>query len=138
MFAPSVTAAHALRALTVMAREPGRWQLSAEIAAASRVPRPVLAKLLLRLAGEGLLQTRRGPRGGYRITIEGSRTSLLDVIRTVEGEDGFERCQLGLGRCTARSDCALHPFWSEERARLMRLYGELTLERLAAHGGERG
>ena len=131
MFTPSVTACHALRTLVVLAIEPGRWHRVDELIDRASVPRPFLSKLLHRLGAKRVVRSRRGRRGGYRLAVEPQRFSLLDVIRAVDGDDALHRCQLGTHRCSARGNCPMHPYWSEERQRLLRKYSELTLERLA-------
>jgi len=131
MFVPSATAFHAVRALSVLAAEPDRWHSTDELAERAAVPAPYLAKLLRTLRRKRVVRTRRGRRGGCRLAVSAQRFSLLDVIRTVDGEDCLERCRLGAGRCEARKNCPMHPYWAEERPRLLRQYAGLTLERLA-------
>ncbi len=132
MFAPSVTACHAVRALSVLAAEPGRWHRVDELVDQASVPRPFLVKLLHRLGMKHVVRSRRGRHGGYRLAVEPRRFSLLDVIRAVDGDDALHRCQLGgAHRCSARRNCPMHPYWSTERQRLLQKYRELTLDRLA-------
>jgi len=51
-----------------------------------------LLKHLQALAGAGLLQSVPGPKGGYRLSRDPSRISLLDVVLAVEGPEPAFRC----------------------------------------------
>ena len=103
------------------------------------------------MAREGLVETKRGYRGGYRLARPAEEITLFEILSTVDGPDVFERCLLGLGKCSPKRSCPLHPMWAEQRVRVMDRYRELTLGELACfkkmdterdyrfgwHGGER-
>jgi Rrf2 family protein len=132
MFGPSVTAAYATRALVCLAKR-GGWVRGADvIASCSGAPKPYLVKLLHALARGGLLTTKRGYRGGYGLAREPERINLYDIVTAVDGTDAFERCLLGLGRCSAKRNCPVHPLWSKQRARVRKRYQKLTLRDLAS------
>ena len=77
---------YALHALTYLARhEGGRPVASHVIARSQGIPEKYLLKLLNPLAGTGVLQSLRGPNGGYRLARRPKDISLLEVIETLDG-----------------------------------------------------
>jgi Rrf2 family protein len=132
MLIPSVTTTYALRALICLSGSRERWLQAEEIACTSGIPRPYLAKVLGRLNRSGLIETKRGYRGGYRLAGKTRRTTLLDVVQAIEGSDCLKRCLLGLGLCSPERKCPIHPFWSKERRRIAQRLRAQSLERLAS------
>ena len=131
MFGPSVSAAYAVQALSCMAR-PSSPSIRAEtLAATTGVPRQYMAKLLHTLGRRGLLASQRGRHGGYRLARNPAKITLFDVIASIDGKETFQRCLLGLGRCSRERDCPLHRDWFDLRRVLERRFRELTLAELA-------
>jgi Rrf2 family protein len=128
---PSLTAAYATQAVALIAKAAGEPYSAEQIAIDAGVPRPYLRKVLHALQTKGLLITRRGHRGGYRLARPSWKISLFEVLSAVDGVDAFERCLLGLGRCSSKRGCPVHVLWSDHRRRIKDRYQELTLAELA-------
>ncbi|MFN9547811.1 MAG: Rrf2 family transcriptional regulator [Cyanobacteriota bacterium] len=77
------TGVQALKALLELAQEPSRWRSVNDLAAAQALPAPHLEQLLLRLRRAGVLQARRGRRGGYRLACRSEDVSLSRVLLAV-------------------------------------------------------
>lgn len=75
---------YAVRSLLVLAAadEPMRGEA---IAAAQDLPTKVVENTLVDLRRAGLVQSRRGPSGGYRLGRPANEIAIADVIRTLEG-----------------------------------------------------
>ncbi len=56
------------------------------------VPAAYMAKHLQALAGAGVLETVRGPRGGYRLARPAPEISVLDVVEAIDGDEPAFRC----------------------------------------------
>jgi Rrf2 family protein len=81
----SATAAHAARALVLLARCPvGRAVPGRALAAGEAVSRGRLSQVLAPLVRAGLLRGTRGA-GGYRLCRPASRISLLAIVEAVDG-----------------------------------------------------
>ncbi len=130
MLGSSTTAAYVLRALACLARGDGGLRSSRSIAAATGIPRPYLVKLLRVLAERGFVKARRGYGGGFRLARRPEEISLSEILAAAGDAPSFERCLLGLGRCSASLGCPVHPTWSRLRPRLERSFDELTLRDL--------
>jgi Rrf2 family protein len=76
---------YAIRAAAELAAA-GDGQVKAErIAQAQGIPAKFLENILLDLKHAGLVQSQRGPDGGYRLALPPEQIALADVIRAVEG-----------------------------------------------------
>jgi Rrf2 family protein len=65
---------------------------AARLAEYHGVPAPYLAKSLQALMQAGLVASRPGRSGGYRLARAAGDVSLLDVFDAVEGDGTFFRC----------------------------------------------
>ncbi len=142
----SQTAAHALRAVLYLARQPGPTP-AVEIAAALGAPSNYLSKTLHRLAKAGVVIGTRGPTGGFRLTVPADELPLLRIIEAFDEPRGSGTCLLGGRRCNPDEPCAAHRRWTaikqEARAGLARtsvadlLEGEPQFEGVVLNGSSR-
>jgi Rrf2 family protein len=71
---------YALAAALEMARSGDRLVTAAEVAKSHRVPEAVLAKVIQQLVHAGIAVGARGAGGGYRLSREPSRITVLDLL----------------------------------------------------------
>jgi Rrf2 family protein len=107
----SQTVEYALRAFLYIARQSPETVRLREVAAACSAPPRYLAKLLADLSREGLLDSTRGPNGGYRIAKRERVATLADIASVFEPVEP-RRCLLGHGVCGECPDCAVHDRWA--------------------------
>ena len=82
----SAEAKYALRALIMLAGVPeGQALLIQDIADRQNIPRKFLERILLNLNKAGLVQSRRGQRGGYALLKPASQISFAQVLRLIGG-----------------------------------------------------
>lgn len=132
MYSP--TCQYALRALTYITRRGGGGPvLARDIAAAEEIPRQFLSKILHDLRLKGLVQSQRGPGGGFYLARPSREITVADVVAAVDGVQNLStRCILGLDQCTDESPCALHDSWKSFRERYTRTIASLSLQDMAA------
>lgn len=92
MLALSRKTDYALVSLAHLATEGGACVSSTRLAEAVEAPEALLRNVLKDLARAGLLQTQRGPYGGYRLLREASSINLLEVVESIEGPVAMVRC----------------------------------------------
>lgn len=93
----SQTTEYGLRAAACLARYYEVGPLTTEqIADVTQTPTPYLAKVLLALAREGLVESRRGIHGGHRLRRKPKDITLLDVVNAVEPIQRIHECPLHL------------------------------------------
>jgi len=65
---------------------------AARLAEYHGVPSAYLAKHLQALARAGVLETVKGPRGGYRLARPATEITVLDVVEAIDGDEPAFRC----------------------------------------------
>lgn len=64
----------------------------ATLAELYELPPAYLAKQLQALSVTGIVDTTRGPAGGYRLARPAAEITMLDIVRAIEGEGRGFRC----------------------------------------------
>jgi Rrf2 family iron-sulfur cluster assembly transcriptional regulator len=106
---------YAVMAMTDLARHQlgrGRAVSLADIAARQEISLSYLEQLFARLRRNGLVESVRGPGGGYRLAHPAAETWIIDIVRAVDEPLQAVRCG-GLGRgCMAGGErCLTHDLW---------------------------
>jgi Rrf2 family protein len=77
---------YAIRAALELAAAPAdSWIKTEAVAERQTIPLPFLLNILAELRTAGLVQSRRGADGGYRLARPPSTIMLADVIRAIDG-----------------------------------------------------
>jgi Rrf2 family transcriptional regulator, iron-sulfur cluster assembly transcription factor len=122
------SADHALRAVLFVAREGADEPCSAELIASQLdVPRNYLGKLLNTLAQTGVLQSTRGPRGGFRLAVSADRLSLARVVEPFHRLPERRSCLLGNGACNPSNPCESHARWQAMSDHLTAFFEKTTV-----------
>jgi Rrf2 family protein len=123
---------YALRATAVLAaRTPDRVSLG-ELSDDQHLPRPFLEQIFAELRRARLVQSWRGPHGGYALGRPAAQISLGDVIRAVDGELTEVRGQLPADLAYSGSAAALSQVLQAVDISVRRVLDATTLENLAA------
>jgi Rrf2 family protein len=82
----SRASAYALHALVYLARHDETAHTTAhDMAGADSTPELFLRKALKQLVDAGLLQSVKGPHGGYRLARPAEKITLLQIVEAVDG-----------------------------------------------------
>jgi Rrf2 family protein len=119
----SKKADYALIAMKHLALRPDQAASSArEIAEQYDIPVELMAKVLQRLAREGLLASHQGTRGGYQLSRPPADISVADVIQAVDGPLTVTACSSEEENCEQFSKCSVRdPLWKIRERILMAL-----------------
>jgi Rrf2 family protein len=106
---------YALMALAYLAEAPTSVVSVREIATRYDAPLELLAKVLQRLAQNGLVVSHTGVHGGYRLARPSNSISVADVVDAIDGPVALTACSLGEERCKQFSKCSVRaPLWRLE------------------------
>ncbi len=125
---------YGLKALLFLARERGRGSiLASEVSAREGIPEKFLQGILLDLKRRGLVSSRRGQGGGYRLARDPSAINVGEVIRTLEGPLALTPCvsQTAYHRCDECADerrCGIRLVMKRVRDETARILEGATLE----------
>lgn len=95
-----------------------------------------LTKILQELTTVNLLESKKGPKGGVRLSKPADNISLLDVVVAIDGDELFQECVLGLPGCGKEKPCPLHNMWAEARDDIHNMLEENNLLDMANEGKE--
>ncbi|MEX1117158.1 MAG: Rrf2 family transcriptional regulator [Terrimicrobiaceae bacterium] len=118
---------YAIRALACLSGLGCEPKFVRDIAKCSGVPAPYLAKLVQRLAEAGIVNSKRGYRGGIILARKPDEISLLEIDEAVEGGAHPDRCLLGMDDCSDARACPTHAFWKKTRADIRKTLLDTTL-----------
>jgi Rrf2 family protein len=84
---------YALKALSKLAQHPSDSSiLISDLAIADNIPKKFLEFILLSLRKGGILQSRVGKGGGYRLALQPSQITIARVVRILEGDFSPLQC----------------------------------------------
>ena len=104
----SQTGLYALQAVLHLAIHQNGSQVPAAVLARElQIPGTYLAKVLQRLAREGILESTRGARGGYRLLGDPAELTVGVVVAPFQEMKAPQRCLMG-GPCDPQNPCNAH------------------------------
>lgn len=86
------------------------------------LPTPYLGKILQQLAKHKVIQSVKGPNGGFYLSEDNKKVPLLKIIEVVDGLSFFTNCGLGLKSCSDDHPCPLHDDFKVYRDGLLGLF----------------
>ena len=94
-------------------------------------PQAFTGKILQQLSRNKIIQSVKGPNGGFEIeSLRLKNIYLSDIVQILDGDDLFTGCALGLNKCNADKPCPLHFKFVEIRNRLKDMLDNTSLEKL--------
>jgi len=93
---------------------------------------PTASKVLKLLAGSGLLDSYRGPSGGYRANRAAAEVSVAEVIAAIEGPIAMTECSEEAGLCSQEASCELRGNWQRISLAVNRALNEVSLAEMSA------
>ena len=135
----SQKAKYAFKALFALARAEDEGRQIQEIALAEKLPRHFLEHILLDLKRHGLVSSRRGKHGGYRLLKDPQSITIGQVLRIVDGpvaplpclsRTAYERC----ADCVDESTCQVRRAFADVYRAQVEILDKRTLADALAAG----
>ena len=101
----------------------------AEISQRQGISLSYLEQLFSRLRREGLVDSSRGPGGGYRLARAASETTVVDVINAINENVNVTRCG-GRGDCQDGDPCLTHELWCDLSDQIHNFLAGIDLQQL--------
>ncbi len=98
-----------------------------EIAKGINAPEHFIAKILQELGRKNLLQSMKGPNGGFFMEKADLKTSLSDIVTAIDGNKIYNDCVLGLKACSEKNPCPVHNEYKEVKRGLIRMLESNTI-----------
>ena len=134
---------YGLKAMLALAKEQGRGPvLIGALADQDRIPKKFLENILLELKHRGLVQSKKGPHGGYQLSRSPDRISVGEIIRALDGPLALVSCvsqtaYAPCDECVTERDCVVRRVFQQVRDETARILDGTTLAAAASSGGSR-
>ncbi|WP_312556718.1 RrF2 family transcriptional regulator [Empedobacter brevis] len=128
----SKTCEYAIRALIYIAqktKEGNRVGIK-DVAKGIDSPEYFIGKILQEMTRKNLLQSTKGPTGGFHLSEANLDHSLALIVKQFDGDKIFNGCALGLKQCSEKNPCPLHDQFKEIRNNLKQLLESTTIRML--------
>ncbi|MBI4337711.1 MAG: Rrf2 family transcriptional regulator [Chloroflexi bacterium] len=116
--------------LEVAASAVGSTPVARQVARRQIVPNPFLRKIVSQLSAAGLLETRRGRRGGLKLARPPESITLRQVVEALEGPIVLNWCLARPGLCSLDETCPAYVVWGRAQEALMSVLDSATLAQL--------
>ena len=98
--------------LDLSLNQTGGYTSIQEIALRQDISMTYLEQLFRNLRKAGIVESLRGPKGGYRLTRLSSEINVSEVVSAVEHKMDATQCG-GTADCDSGRKCLTHDLWSE-------------------------
>ena len=126
---------YALVALAGLARRQDGLTSARDLAEELHLPLPVLRNILKVLTAQGLLDSTRGPSGGYRLARAPHQITLAEIVQVIEGQVQLVMCcPMEPGEeplCQLEDSCQIKGNVRKIHEGLMEFLNQVTLAEIA-------
>jgi Rrf2 family protein len=100
-----------------------------DIAEREAIPKDYLALIMIDLRKAGLVESTRGPGGGYRLARPPDEITMGQGLRALEGPVTLLDCttDLGFGECSISLRCRMRNVWIEANRAVMAILDATTI-----------
>ncbi|MBN4047308.1 Rrf2 family transcriptional regulator [bacterium AH-315-P13] len=102
-----------------------------DISGPINVPQAYIAKLLQELSRQNIISSTRGSKGGFYLSDDNRKQSIMSIVDVIDGEKNFNSCMLSLKECDNEKPCPLHNIVYPYRSRLLNRLNEKTIGNLS-------
>jgi len=108
----------------------------ADISHRQEISLSYLEQLFSKLRKNGLVDSTRGPGGGYRLSRETHDIAIADVISAVDEKVDATKCG-GLGNCQGETQCLTHDLWTDLSDQIFQFLSGISLGDLVDRKGDK-
>ncbi len=131
---------YGVRAVFEIARREGEGPITIkEISERQGISLSYLEQILHRLGKAGLIESVRGPGGGYVLGRNPSELTIGDVVRALEGPIALSHClEPGeKGECFQADDCVARMVWAKVGEKIEAALDSISFDHLMRHGNKK-
>jgi Rrf2 family protein len=106
----SLTCKTAIKAVIFLSArfESGERSGIREIADVIEASEHTVGKLLQVLVKEQVINSLKGPHGGFYVTAKQRNQPVISIVHAIDGRELFKQCGLGLSKCSSSHPCPIH------------------------------
>jgi len=128
----SQTCKTAIKAVIYLSRktELGEKAGIKEVADQINASEHTVGKALQLLVKHGVVNSLKGPTGGFYLTEAQQRQPIFNIVETIEGKGVFKECGLGLSKCSESHPCPIHDDYKVARELIEKIFRERKVKEL--------
>ena len=124
----SKTTEYALQIMSFIAAEENKFYSANEIYEALQIPFRYLRKQMTILSKTGLIESKQGKYGGYRLSKKTNEISLLDIVNVTEVTSLYNICFFAYQNCSLKAKCRMHDKWVSVRNSVIEILKTTSLK----------
>ncbi|MFQ5586926.1 MAG: RrF2 family transcriptional regulator [Thermodesulfobacteriota bacterium] len=111
-----------------------------DISKRQRISPRYLEQIFQKLKRAGILNSKRGPKGGYYLAKDISKITVGDILRATEGPPDLVFCVAPKrpGKCNLLDQCVTRPIWEETGRRIAEYLDSISIDDLCRRGKRMG
>lgn len=107
-------------------KKPGVKEIATHINASEHT----VSKILQNLVRQNVINSTKGPLGGFYITEVQRKVPVITIIHKVDGQAALNKCGLGLDECTSEHPCPIHDDYEKGRAIIANIFTTQSIHSL--------
>lgn len=89
-----------------------------------------VGKTLQLLARQKIINSTKGPSGGFYLSERQQDQPISNIVETIEGQGVFKECGLGLSKCSETHPCPIHNEYKVARCLVEKIFREKRVKDL--------
>lgn len=98
-----------------------------EVAKGIDAPEHFIAKILQELGKKKLINSVKGPNGGFYMDKFNLKVSIADIVKAIDGDGLYKDCVLGLKACSEKNPCPVHYEFKEIKVNFIKMIEDNTI-----------
>ena len=100
-----------------------------EISKKLNIPKEFISKILQSLTESGIIESKKGKSGGFKLAKQPSKIKLIDIVEAIDGLESFNSCVLGFPECSPDKPCPVHEQWGVLRTKAHEMLSSETIDK---------
>ncbi|NQY41916.1 MAG: SUF system Fe-S cluster assembly regulator [Legionellales bacterium] len=101
-----------------------------EISSSTKISYPTVTKLLKILSKAKFLSSAVGMNGGYQLSISADEVTLLDIVKSIDGDFHITECSKKTTNCVILESCKISNKWQSINLSIKEALNSVTLSDL--------
>jgi len=102
-----------------------------EISKKLNIPKEFTSKILQDLTEKGIIISRKGREGGFKLAVDAAQIRLMDIVEAIDGLDIFKNCVMGFQNCNGDKKCPVHKEWTRVVDEACQMLSKQTIDQFS-------
>jgi Rrf2 family protein len=121
---------YAIKALVTLGSQENQYVSARSISETQKIPYSFLRKILQALIKNGIVESKEGGSGGFRLKLPPEQVGIIKLIEIFQGDINLAECMFRNKMCFNRPHCVLRENILEIQDLAIRKFSKLTIGKL--------